>query len=165
MTKPAPAAKANKVEKELSPVQAAAGKMLDKGKAVDGAATSSSTSTPAKKGKYPSPAKYKGSSMAKDLNGMLDMVDTPLPGEKPAATRFMVGETALATAEAMSGTEMEIHPGWLLAFSLTAYTVVCGLHFFRAQQSGGDVPADGNRFEKQAAELATTKNQENRFAR
>lgn len=166
---PAPAAAAKvakagaakaKAEKALSPIQAAAGQMLDKAKP---AGAAGGDAKPPTKSKYPSPKKYKGHEWAVSTNHMLDQLDATRPGETPAATRFMLSESAMATAEAMSGHEIDIHPGYLLAFSLAAYTGVCLMHFFRdqpdapnaagnrfADRGAGDAPAEGNRFARPA---------------
>ena len=64
------------------------------------------------------------------------------------ASKFKVGECAMATAATFTSSELQIHPGWLLAFSLAAYATVVIVHRIDAKpQDAADAPAaGGNRF-------------------
>lgn len=104
--------------------------------------------------KYPSPSQFAGHPWAVDINRMLDSLDKP---EDPAsalftapASKFKVGECAMATAATFSTPDMNIHPAWLLALSLCAYATVVVVHRLdkkdAAKGDGSSAPAEGNRF-------------------
>jgi hypothetical protein len=83
-----------------------------------------------------------------DINRMLDSLDKPGPDAmfQNPATKFKTGECAMATAATFTSSEMQIHPGWLLAFSLAAYATVVVVHRLDKKDEQGDKPSEGNRF-------------------
>lgn len=126
---------------DLTPAQAAS-------QAIQGA-SDLQAAMPGKR-KYPSPSSYKGTEWAVGINAMLDGLDAP--GDDALfhdpASKFMVGECAMATAATMTDADLNIHPGYLLCFSLVAYAAVVAVHRFAPKQGQGEAPApaEGNRF-------------------
>ena len=83
---------------------------------------------------YASPSKYRNDEWAININGMLDGMD-PAPPESRLgrpASKVMVGECAMATAEEWGLTEdggVRIHPGYLLLFAVLAYLLIVTIHY------------------------------------
>lgn len=83
---------------------------------------------------HPSPMKYEGDKFAVKINGMLNEVDPAPQGAflSEPASKVMVGECAMATAEAFGlssdADETPIHPAWLLLIAVLAYGAIVAMH-------------------------------------